>query len=373
MPDFSIISKNIVLFENILQILLSVAPFLLLGLFVSGLLKAFASDALIKKHFSGRGIIPIIKAAIIGMPLPLCSCGVIPVAMSLRKQGASKGATTSFMISTPETGVDSVLVSFVLLGPFMAIARPIAAVTTSIFAGILVDMTAKNREKFEENIKKESTASPCCCKSKSPPPLKIADKSIFRRFFEGQKYSLTTLYDDTFKWLFIGIVAAGAIITYVPPNFFSAYGHSYLSMLLIMLISIPMYTCATASTPIAAGLIAMGISPGTALVFLLAGPATNIATLGVINKELGKKSLVGYLGGIAVCSLAFGILTDTLIAKFNINVATTTQVNEHLIPHYIAWIAIAILIIFQKHIRRMLGSIFTKTNEGSTNSKSCCS
>ncbi len=351
--------------ENTLNILLEVAPFLLLGLIISGLIKSYASDTLIKKHLSGTGIKPVVKASLIGAPIPLCSCGVIPVAMGLRKQGASKGATASFMIATPETGVDSISVSFALLGPFIAIARPIAALFSSITAGILVDTFADNKNTITNEVPKS------CCSSHNTSNL---PQTGLQRFLDGQKFSFTTLYDDTFKWLFIGIIAAGTILTYVPSDYFAELGHSYLGMLLVMAISIPMYTCATASTPIAAGLIAMGISPGAALVFLLAGPATNIATLGVINKELGKKAMIAYLSSIGICALGFGILTDYISSQLGINVITNLQDQEHLVPHFIAWSALAILVFSQKHVRKIWLAPFTqKTAETSEpEAKSCC-
>ncbi len=360
--------------ENTLNIILEVAPFLLLGLFISGLIKSYASDKLIKKHLSGTGVKPVVKAAFIGMPLPLCSCGVIPVALGLRKQGASKGATASFMIATPETGVDSISVSYALLGPFMAIARPIAALLSSITAGILVDKLA---DKNTDTIVSEATVEPVsqsCCSSSADKQDPTESIGKFARFVTGQKYSFTNLYDDTFKWLLIGIIAAGAILTYVPSDYFSELGHSYLGMLLIMLISVPMYTCATASTPIAAGLIAMGISPGAALVFLLAGPATNIATLGVISKELGKKAMVAYLSAIGFCALGFGILTDEISSRLGIEVVSTLQDQEHLVPHFVAWTAVIILILAQKHIRKLWLPIFSAKGEALEKSteESCC-
>lgn len=346
--------------ENTLNIILEVAPFLLLGLFISGLIKSYASDTLIKKHLSGTGLKPVVKAAFIGMPLPLCSCGVIPVALGLRKQGASKGATASFMIATPETGVDSISVSYALLGPFMALARPIAALISSITAGFLVDRITNDDTVTNESEPSAEPVPKSCCSGNSDKQDQTASTGKFAQFVTGQKYSFTRLYDDTFKWLFIGIIAAGAILTYVPPDYFSSLGHSYLGMLLIMLISVPMYTCATASTPIAAGLIAMGISPGAALVFLLAGPATNIATLGVINKELGKKAMIAYLSAIGICALGFGILTDEISTRLGIDVVSNLQDQEHLVPHFVAWAAVVVLILSQKYIRKFWLPIFSK-------------
>ncbi|THB70459.1 MAG: permease [Gammaproteobacteria bacterium] len=357
---------------NTLNILLEVAPFLLLGLIISGLIKSYASDALIKKHLSGTGIKPVVKASFIGAPLPLCSCGVIPVALGLRKQGASKGATASFMIATPETGVDSISVSFALLGPFMAIVRPIAALISSITAGVLVDTFADVDNNDPSNTQSKPSEAP---KSSCSSNLKsIPESSGLERFWDGQKYSFTTLYDNTFKWLFIGIIAAGAILTYVPPDYFSELGHSYLGMLLVMAISIPMYTCATASTPIAAGLIAMGVSPGAALVFLLAGPATNIATLGVINSQLGKRAMVAYLSAIGFCALGFGILTDFISSEFGISVINDPHDHEHLVPHFIAWATLTVLIISQKHIRQIWLAPFSLKPKGAAKpaTKNCC-
>lgn len=345
--------------ENTLQILLAVAPVLLLGLIISGLLKSFVSDRLIKKHLSGRGVWPIIKSSLIGIPLPLCSCGVIPVALGLRKKGASKGATASFMVSTPETGADSVLLSFALLGPFMAIIRPVAALISALAAGLLVEFGAKDSEtKYEDSAVK----SCCCSKQKSDNEENGESQPSFSaRLLQGQRYALTTLYDDIVTWLFIGIIAAAAVLTWVPAGYFAEFGDTMLSMVLVMIISIPMYTCATASTPIAAGLIALGISPGAAIIFLLAGPATNVATLGVIYKELGKRALVCYLSAIAICAFGAGLVTNALVAGMNVDVMSHISHHEHYLPVLVSWLTLAVMVVSQKHVRRLWLPLVTRS------------
>ncbi len=350
------------LLENFITLFLESAPWLLLGLILAGMLKMFVPMAWMHKQLGGHGVKSTVKAALLGAPLPLCSCGVIPAAIGLRRSGASKAATTSFLVSTPETGIDSVTISYVLLGPFMAVVRPAAAVLSAITAGLLV-----GKDDLDSNIKAQAAghehthkhgqaASSCCCSSKKEISSTCsagsdkghekkhkqetagcsADKDIAqelqgtqinRRIVKGLHFAATDLVRDTSLWLLIGLFFAAAVQTYVPTDFMAKWGDGLLAMLVMVIISIPMYICATASTPIAAGLLLAGVSPGAVLVFMLAGPATNIATLGVVAKELGKRALWGYLCGVLGVALLSGVVVNYLVATFAFIV--TPQIGEH--------------------------------------------
>ena len=337
--------------KNLLDLSLDAAPWLVLGLVIGGLIKALIPTELLHKHLSGNGFTSIVKAALFGAPLPLCSCGVIPAALGLRKAGASKPATISFLVSTPETGIDSVSISYALLGPFMAIVRPIAAVASAITAGLLVGNSV-------DKTKVSSTQNaPSCCESKvAQEPVKesccssesVADKqertSLLRRAWDGIVYSFVDLFDKVLFWLCIGLVFAAAVKTFVPVTFLAEWGSGLPAMLVMLVVGIPMYVCATASTPIAAGLLLAGVSPGTAMVFLMAGPATNISTLGVIGKELGRRPLIAYLTGVGVIALVTGFVVDFLIEKFSIDVQGQIAHNHDMVSPIIAWAALLLLI-----------------------------
>ncbi|WOT05483.1 SO_0444 family Cu/Zn efflux transporter [Shewanella youngdeokensis] len=451
------------LLHNFIELFLDSAPWLLLGLVLAGMLKMFVPMAWMQKQLGGHGVKTTVKAAVLGAPLPLCSCGVIPAAVGLRRSGASKAATTSFLVSTPETGVDSVTVSYVLLGPFMAIVRPIAAVTSAIVAGLLVGRDED--EPVSKSAQSETTTSTCCSSKKtavkvasssccassntsikdsaaekaalsmkplvdtsvmtmpinaaplslngqaspamnddSAPELKLESKSssccgskktalrqietakasccstkksdpaeaesccestqdiatelkgtsVVSRIGKGLHFAATDLVRDTTVWLLIGLFFAALVQTYVPSDFMVQWGDGILAMLVMVLISIPMYICATASTPIAAGLLLAGVSPGAVLVFMLAGPATNIATLGVVSKELGQRALFGYLGGVLGVALVFGVVVNYLVDKFGFVVMPQVGEQHNLLPSVIVYssgVVLAILmakVLFEK-------------------------
>ncbi len=328
---------------NFYHLFLESAPWLIMGLAVAGVLKVFIPMDWMNKQLGGHDIKTTVKAAFIGAPLPLCSCGVIPAAIGLRRAGASKAATTSFLVSTPETGIDSISVSYVLLGPFMTIVRPIAAITSAIVAGLVVgkDERADNSAQPEQNkssdccsTKSEPKPKPTssCCSSKTPTPKM---PGVLTKLGQGIVYSSTKLVNDITLWLLVGLGFAALVQTYIPAGFMTQWGTGIWAMLAMVIISIPMYICATASTPIAAGFLLAGVSPGAILVFMLAGPATNIATLGVVKTELGMKALYGYLTGVIGGALVFGYLVDVMVSQFSISVVP--QIGEHhqLLPHWL--------------------------------------
>ncbi|MBR9727555.1 SO_0444 family Cu/Zn efflux transporter [Shewanella intestini] len=444
------------LVTNFIHLFLESAPWLLLGLILAGLLKVFVPMAWMQKQLGGHGFKTVVKAAVLGAPLPLCSCGVIPAAVGLRRSGASKAATTSFLVSTPETGVDSVTVSYVLLGPFMAIVRPIAAVVSAVVAGLLVgrddkDITPinesvnaptdnaeksgvtksccskKNSEvkaepkpelksccssKADTSVKAESasccsskvdtpvkaeSASCCsskadtpvkaesasCCSSKADTPVKaesasccsstqdmateLRHESVLSRIFTGLHYAATDLVKDTTLWLLLGLFFAALVQTYVPADFLAKWGDGILAMLVMVVVSVPMYICATASTPIAAGLLLAGVSPGAVLVFMMAGPATNIATLGVVANELGKRALFGYLGGVLGVALFAGLVVNYLVATFGFQVMPQIGGEHELLPQGIVMVSGIVLAVL------MVKVIWDKLPRKQKNSSCCAS
>ena len=327
--------------DNLVMLWLESAPWLLLGLLIAGLMKALIPQTWMQRQLGGKSRWNIVKAALIGAPLPLCSCGVVPAALGLRRAGASKGPTLSFLVATPETGPDSIALSYALLGPFMAIIRPIAAVFSAIVAGFMVS----ERQDIEPN--QSHTHKSCCASNKKNISV---NQTFTHRLFESMNYSFIKLLSDISLWLVIGIGVAALMKTYLPMHWLAEWGNGLSAMLVMAVIGVPMYICASASTPLAAGFLAMGISPGAILVFMLAGPATNIGTLGIIKKELGSQPLVAYLIGVILTALAFGLLTDYLVTHFElvVNITTHSMEHEHGNGSRIAGIVLLLLIVFSK-------------------------
>ena len=287
------------------------APWLLMGYLLAGIIKQVIPSSWVEKQLAKPGIVSIVKGAFIGAPLPLCSCGVIPTALAIRKAGASKGATSSFLVATPETGVDSISFSYAVLGPIFAMARPISALSSAIIAGILVNSIDKDEEVVQEV--KSSCGS--CCSSKQAE-VKEEETPLAQKFISAVQYGYGRMISDTAKWLAIGLVAAAIITAVVPQSFFLQWGDGVLAMIIMVIVGLPMYICATASTPVAASLLFAGISPGAALVFMLTGPATNLATMGVIKEQLGLKSLMAYLVGVIGTAIAAGLILNTAYEAF---------------------------------------------------------
>jgi len=284
----------------------SMAPYLLFGFCLSGILSVFISPRLVVRHLGGRGPWPVIKAALFGVPLPLCSCGVIPVAASLRKQGSSKGATSSFLLSTPETGVDSILVTYSLLGPMFAVFRPLAAFAMGIAGGILTDRLDPDPPRSPTDNVEASNAN---------DSGGAFGGGVRGRIHRAMRHGFIVLPRDLAAPVLAGMAAAGLISALLPANFFADHlGPGFLSMIVMMAASIPVYVCASASVPVAAAMMLKGLSPGAALVFLVAGPATNVSTVTALWKMLGGRSAAVYLATIAVLSLVGGFLLNAIAA-----------------------------------------------------------
>jgi uncharacterized membrane protein YraQ (UPF0718 family) len=309
------------------------APYLFLGFAVAGLLHALVPDEKILKYLgkSAGKFRSALNASIIGIPLPLCSCGVVPTALSLKNRGATKGATLSFLISTPETGVDSIAITYALLDPIMTVFRPIASMTTALFTGLAENIIGEKRESKKSLLSSENGSialmqapacsdSSCSCHSETDID---ENASILIKIKKALKYSFVELLGDISGWLMVGILIAGIISFAIPDEMVGDYlGGGVFSMILMLVIGIPLYICATASTPLAAALVSKGMSPGTAFVFLLAGPATNAATITMVTRFLGKRSAALYLSMIAVCSLAFGLLLDMIYFRLGIEASS---------------------------------------------------
>lgn len=284
-----------------IELLNEMSPYLLLGFFIAGLLHAFVPNTLYRRLLAAGNFRSVLYATLFGVPLPLCSCGVIPTAMSLRRNGASKGSTVAFLIATPQTGVDSILATWALMGAPFAILRPIAAFFTALAGGALTNMLERKEGGTESDEEKKGEAE-------------TTARGFIPRMKMALQYGFVDMIQDIGKWLIIGLVIAGLITLFLPDNFFALYAdYPLLNMLLVLVISIPMYLCATGSIPIAAALMLKGLSPGAALVFLMAGPATNMAAILVINKVMKSKALCIYLTSIIVGAIAFGLFIDYLL------------------------------------------------------------
>ena len=320
------------------------AIYMLFGFFIAGILYAFVKTEKISRYLGKGNVRSVMLAAMVGIPLPLCSCGVVPAAAALKKQGASKGATLSFLISTPETGVDSIPITYALLDPVMTLIRPISAFITATVAGMVENFSGE-KEVSTSLDQKQSAAGSCCCHSGPESENMLRKKESFHdKMAAGLKYAFGELLGDIGPWFILGVFLAGLIAYLIPEGFADAYlGNPLLAMPLMLIVGIPMYVCATSSTPIAAALILKGLSPGAALVFLLAGPATNMASLSMVSQLMGKRSLVIYLGAISSCSLVLGFLTDLVYSKLGISARAVAGQAAEVFPVSVEFTAAILL------------------------------
>lgn len=287
--------------DSLLYMLNEMSPYILLGFLIAGLLHAFVSRETFARHLSGRSLKSVVKAALIGVPLPLCSCGVLPTAIAMRRNGASRAASSAFLICTPQTGVDSIAATWSLLGPAFAVLRPVAALLTAVAGGAAVGAVEKDGE--EEYG----------CKAVA----EMADErpaTFMGKVTAALRYGFIDLVGSIGLWLTIGLVIAALITVYVPADFFAVLGdRPIVSMIIALLVAVPMYVCATGSIPIALSLILKGLSPGTAFVLLMAGPAANFASFTLISREMGRRAATVYLGSIIVGAMAMGLAIDYLM------------------------------------------------------------
>ncbi len=320
-------------FSELAYLVTEMAPWLLLGLVFAGLLKVYFPQKHIDRYLGKPTFKSSVNAALLGVPMPLCSCGVIPTGVSFFKNGASRGATNSFLISTPQTGVDSIFATYSMLGWPFALLRPVVAFLTGIAGGILTNWIVKEKPQpapaptpgttthskpdftnLKIDVQKiavqpaNATCNDNSCSCHTPP------RKESPALLKAANYAFVELLQDIAKWLILGFLAAALISVLLPKDFFSMFrGYGIFEILLVLAASVPIYICATGSIPIAAVLLMKGVSPGAALVFLMAGPATNVATMTVIGKTMGRKSLLVYLGAIIGGAVLFGLLTNWLL------------------------------------------------------------
>ena len=380
--------------KSVVDVSLEAAPWLALGLIAAGLVRAFMPTEIIARWMGGRGAGSVTRAAVLGAPLPLCSCGVLPVAIGLRKGGASKGATASFLVATPETGLDSIALSYALLGPFFAIVRPIAAVVSAIATGLAVTTVDRNGAPAAEPGAEKVDADGCCsevavaatavragaccgdtdderdavevahcgceesasareahsCCASAPVSdqlheLTVARPGLVRRAYDGLAYSFTGLLSDIGPWLAVGLLFAGVMRAVVEPGALASLS-GFWAMIAALVAGVPLYICASASTPVAAGLLATGVAPGVALVLLMAGPATNIGSIGVLRKELGAKATAVFVGGVCVMSLLAGLLVDYLVVWLGVDISAQISAGGRHVPHWLAVVSAVVLLFF---------------------------
>lgn len=336
-------------------ILNQMSPYLLLGFLFAGLLHGFVPDRMYAKHLAGNDWRSTLKAALFGIPLPLCSCGVLPTAVSLRNSGASRASATSFLIATPQTGVDSIAATWSLLGLGFAVMRPIAALATALTGGRLVAAV-------EGDVAHAVAGGDAChdvCNTEQPA-------GFVGRLKESMKYGFVSMMESIGKWLVIGLVVAALITVLVPDDFFARYAQNpLLNMLLVLMVSVPMYVCATGSIPIALSLMLKGLSPGAAFVLLMAGPAANFASVLVVRKSFGSKATWAYLAAIVGGAVTFGLVIDYLLpAQWFV---PHMSVNEVRCEHCASWFSIACSVVLvalmaNAAIRMALKSKSIKTN-----------
>ena len=304
--------------------LCEMAPFLLIGFLIAGILHVFVPQGVFEKYLGQENFKSVLWATLLGIPLPLCSCGVIPTAVSLRKDGASRGATVAFMIATPQTGVDSIIATYSMLGLPFAILRPVVALVTGLAGGSVTAQFSKDEIVVHNNAQKP-----------------VEKTSFGQKIKDLLYYSFIEMFQNIGKWLFIGLALGALITVFVPDNFFASLNlPPIVMMLMVLVIAMPMYVCTMGSIPIATALILKGLTPGTALVFLVAGPAASIANILIIGKTLGRKNLLFYVASIVIGALAGGMVVDYLLP------ATwfTSAINSHACCNTTEWPSVAQMI-----------------------------
>ena len=363
------------LLNNIWLVFLDTAFWLLLGLLAAGLIKSFISENTMQRWVGGNGLGAILRAALFGAPLPLCSCGVLPAAIGMHRAGASKEATVSFLISTPETSVDSVAVTYALMGPVMAIFRPLAALVNAVGTGLLTTLVAdesvpvkteparvKSCCSSTEEVKTEVVALSCCVSTADKNETccgsnkgEETDRKQPNKLLQVLSYAGAELLDDISQWMAFGIVLAGIMLTFIPPDWLSQWGSGLTAMLVMLVVGVPMYICAVASTPVAAGLLLAGVSPGAVLVFLLVGPATNIASFALLKQELGLKVTAVYLSGLSLFSLLMGLSLEWLLQAQQWKIEASLGEAHAMLPDVVSWSSAFLLIFLAiKPLRRVV-------------------
>ena len=345
------------------HLLLEASVYILFGMLVGGLLKVFLNPSFVADHLGKGKFSSVIKAALFGIPIPLCSCGVLPAAASLKRQGANNGATTAFLISTPESGVDSMAITYALLDPIMTVARPVSAFITAVAAGITENLLHTQKEEDWEKVIDRSCPIDNCCDGHDCSPEEHARHHSFgEKIWSGLKFAIDDLWGDLAGWFFAGLLLAGVISAIIPQELMVQYlGGGLHSMLIMLIVGIPMYICATASTPVAAALILKGVSPGAALVFLLVGPATNVTSLSVLFGLLGKRATAIYLIMLSLFAVLSGLVVDMIYNNFGVSASVVAGQAGEVIPYWLQFVGALIVILLSiKPLYLFFRNIFYK-------------
>jgi uncharacterized membrane protein YraQ (UPF0718 family) len=305
------------LIDALVYIVAESAPYLLFGFAAAGLLRALVPEEKVYRLLGDNSFRSVLLASLLGVPLPLCSCAVIPAAAGLRQGGAGNPATTSFLISTPETGVDSISITYALMDPIMTVARPVAAFVTALLTGVAVGLLPD--EDVSPETANDQPAASCCSDTDCGDAPSVGEPARGDAVRNGLRYAFGPLLEDLAPLLVIGFVLAAVVTVIVPDGFFAAIPSGWVSSLVMMLVATPVYICASAATPIAAALVLKGLDPGAALVLLLVGPATNVTTILVVLRLMGGKVLAVYLLGVTVCALAAGVAINAIYAGLQID------------------------------------------------------
>jgi hypothetical protein len=339
---------------SVYETLLDASFYLLFGLIAAGMIKAWVNEKRMVRSLGMSSFQSTVKAALIGVPLPLCSCSVVPMALSIREKGASRGATVSFLISTPESGVDSIAVSYALLDPLMTVFRPAAAMITAVMAGVIENHFGKSRTEqpaiINNATETSNVPSPCqrndyeceCPTVTDSATIDQSEVTFSSKLKTGFRYAFVELLGDIAVYFLIGLLISGVLSVFIPDDWFMGQS-DWMVMALMLVIGIPMYVCASASTPVAAALILKGISPGAALVFLLVGPATNIATLSIVARTLGARSAAIYCLTIAALAVILGVSLNFIYQGLGITPSATMGSGAELLPEWIKMISSVVL------------------------------
>ena len=327
------------------------APYLLFGFLAAGVLHILVSPAWMRHHLGGRGVKPVLKSVLLGVPLPLCSCGVIAVTASMRRQGAGRGEATVFLLATPQTGVDSIAATWGMMGPALGIFRPIMALITGVVGGTIASF-------LDKDDRVDAATGQACddgCDDEHSP----------RTVVEALRYGLVTLPGDIAKPLIIGVIIAGLIAALTPRDLLAPYiGGGMLAMVIMTVVGIPLYVCATASIPVAVSFIHLGASPGAALAFLIAGPATNAATIATVWKVMGRTTAFVYLGTVFVGAVVSGLFFDALQNVLEIPmIHAMNEAHEHESANTtmnIFWAILLAVIVLHSMYGKRIRSLFVK-------------
>ncbi len=341
----------------VLTLLAESAPYLLIGFVLAGMIKVVVPEHRVYRYLGGDHLTSVALASLLGIPIPLCSCSVLPVALSLRQSGASKGATTSFLISTPETGLDSIGITYALLDPVMTIARPVSAFVTALITGSLVNVIVRQGwDSTPDNTSFDGLHD--ACHEHDHDTITLPTEAAKRRpqdlGRDALAFAFGPLMDDLTPWLIIGFLVSGALVFMVPDGFFGAVVPAgWASFLLMLVLGTPVYICAAAATPVAVTLIAKGLDPGAALVLLLVGPATNATTMLVIARMLGKRIVALHLLGVTVCAVLLGAALNVVynLLQIDLSVLVADVVHSSFTPLTIMATVLLLAVLVRSAIR----------------------